>query len=59
MKALNIMTSGLDKHITTIAHSLLPCKQKNIQLVLCAWVYKEYEICRGWEVYSGICVPKI
>jgi len=33
--------------------------KKNIKLVLCAWVSKEYDICRGWSTYSGIFVPKI
>ena len=34
-------------------------KRKNIKLVLCARVYNEYELSRGGEIHSGICVPKI
>ena len=34
---------------------LVPCKQNNIKLVLCASVYKEREICREWEIHSCVC----
>jgi len=29
--------------------------KNNIKLVLCAWVIKFCEICRGWEIHSGVC----
>jgi len=34
-------------------------KRKNIKLVLCASVYKECKVCRGWVIHSGICMPQI